>query len=88
MEMDNINYRMIDPIGNLRNDYILQRVEVEYTNLDGEKFCDAFEDSSTQEHLGFIEGKMSFIVECHLTDVKADYSKPITLRYLPIKQAT
>lgn len=88
METDNVKYRLIDTVDSLQSNYILQRVEVEYTATNGQKFCDIFEDSNTLYYLGLIESKMSFIVECHLTDVKADFSKPITLRYLPLEQTT
>jgi len=58
----------------------LQTIEVEYTDKDGKFHRDVF-----KETLGLIDSKMSFIVECHLFENNADFTKSITIKYIPEK---
>jgi hypothetical protein len=60
---------------------IKQYLDIEYTNESGKLCTEKFEETSNMDYLDSITQKLAFIAECHLTDSKADFSKPITIKY-------
>lgn len=58
-------------------------IEVILTDVTGKERHDYFPNFSGSYHSWDPLQQLSFIGDCHLLDVKADPTKPITIRYVP-----
>lgn len=63
---------------------MVQHVDVEYVDTKERLQRIRFVENGHPRFLEDIHHKLAFIVECHLTDTDADFSKPITITYTPL----
>lgn len=68
----------------IRKGEVVQWIDVEYVDLEEKSHHTRFVETGSPGCLEGITQKLAFIVECHLTDTDADFSKPITITYTPL----